>query len=232
MSLAIAYTWHNRFNVLERLIFIGAIFFAFVFLFFRSSLPPGPDFLIKAMPVIFLALLSLKHIRGNAGLLLCLALLFSAGGDILLEINHRRGGLFVYGLASFLIAHVIYIIVFRQDFLFERSWVPHAALLVVGGLAIAIMLVPELPGGLIFPVMLYMCVIMAMAIMAIFRGRGSMVVFYGALSFVFSDSMIAVNKFVNPVEGARYYIMSSYYLAQFLIIAGFLFDPEYGDDPM
>ena len=39
----------------------------------------------------------------------------------------------------------------------------------------------------------------------------------GAILFVFSDSVIAINKFVSPVPDERFLIMATYYAAQLLI---------------
>ena len=47
-----------------------------------------------------------------------------------------------------------------------------------------------------------------------------LLVFIGALIFVVSDSCIAINVFYKPFEFARIAIMSTYTIAQFLIIYG------------
>ena len=45
-------------------------------------------------------------------------------------------------------------------------------------------------------------------------------VFFGALFFLISDSILAVNKFADPVTNAGFWIMSTYALAQYLIVRG------------
>ena len=40
----------------------------------------------------------------------------------------------------------------------------------------------------------------------------------GAFIFLVSDSLIAINKFVTPIEHAFIGIMSTYYAAQLLIV--------------
>ncbi|HNM27623.1 MAG TPA: lysoplasmalogenase family protein, partial [Saprospiraceae bacterium] len=42
----------------------------------------------------------------------------------------------------------------------------------------------------------------------------------GALLFVLSDSLIAINKFGHPFNGARLMIMVTYLLGQFLLVSG------------
>jgi uncharacterized membrane protein YhhN len=47
-------------------------------------------------------------------------------------------------------------------------------------------------------------------------------VYSGALLFIMSDAMIAINKFLNPLVQARLLIMATYIAAQFLIVKGVL----------
>ena len=72
-------------------------------------------------------------------------------------------------------------------------------------------------GEMQIAVYLYMAVIMAMAAAALTGRNNHPLVALGALMFVLSDSLIAINRFVEPVPGARYWIMSLYYGAQYLL---------------
>ena len=47
-----------------------------------------------------------------------------------------------------------------------------------------------------------------------------LLLFAGALVFAFSDALIALNKFVEPIPRAGLLIMLNYYLAQLLIWRG------------
>jgi uncharacterized membrane protein YhhN len=47
-------------------------------------------------------------------------------------------------------------------------------------------------------------------------------VLLGAMLFIISDSFIAINKFINPFPFESYWIMSTYYAAQFMLVTGFL----------
>ncbi|HVG35877.1 MAG TPA: lysoplasmalogenase, partial [Pyrinomonadaceae bacterium] len=72
------------------------------------------------------------------------------------------------------------------------------------------------------PVMIYMLVIIAMAWQALNRWaatgeQGSALAFAGAMLFVASDSLLAVNRFRKRIRGAQVYIMSTYFMAQWLI---------------
>lgn len=45
-------------------------------------------------------------------------------------------------------------------------------------------------------------------------------VYIGAVFFLISDSMIAINKFYQPIEEAGIIIMGTYCIAQLLIVMG------------
>lgn len=80
-------------------------------------------------------------------------------------------------------------------------------------------------GDLFLPVVMYMLIILGMGVCAINR-RGSVLdesffaVLLGALFFIASDSMLAVNKFMHPFLGASGFIMFTYILAQGLFVYG------------
>jgi uncharacterized membrane protein YhhN len=74
------------------------------------------------------------------------------------------------------------------------------------------------------PVYIYMAAIMLMGIFASLRASKNDFTLYGAISFIVSDSIIAINKFMMPVPAADYIVMITYYLALFLIVYGFLRD--------
>jgi uncharacterized membrane protein YhhN len=88
------------------------------------------------------------------------------------------------------------------------------------------MLHPNL-NDLLFPVILYTIVIIAMAIFAVRRkgrtiDKSFIMVYSGALLFIMSDAMIAIDKFLNPLVQARLLIMATYIAAQLLIVKGII----------
>ncbi|HLT78140.1 MAG TPA: lysoplasmalogenase [Ferrovibrio sp.] len=149
-----------------------------------------------------------------------LALLLSAAGDVFLAVD--RTGLFVHGLASFLAAHLVYLWHFaacrpRPFGLDLGRQLLVSALL--GFVAFMLwVLVPRL-GALTLPVCLYILAITLMGVAAIAL-RGRPLVILGALSFILSDSLIALDKFVAPLEFAGPAIWITYALAQLLITLG------------
>jgi uncharacterized membrane protein YhhN len=72
------------------------------------------------------------------------------------------------------------------------------------------------------PVYVYMTALTLVGIFASLRAAKNDFTLYGAISFIVSDSIIAINKFMMPVPAADYIIMITYYLALFLIVFGFL----------
>jgi len=199
------------------------IFGAFAVLFI-GLLPFEPytgNFVIKAIPAMSLAVLAFIAVSGIRGKLLFTSLLFCAAADIALEL--AAGKYFVAGLGLFLVAHIFFIITFSRDFRFQKSKVPVIILLIVYAKMMAFVMTPSLK-EMAIPVYVYLTAITLMAIFASLRSARNDFTLYGAISFIVSDSVLAINKFMMPVPAADYAVMITYYLALFLIVYGFLRD--------
>ena len=197
------------------------VFLAFAIAYI-GALPFQPypgNFVIKEIPDIALAILALTAVIGLRGKLLFVALLFSAAGGVALELE--AGKYFIVGLVFFLLAHVMYIVTFSRDLKAQKSRIPVVVLLVIYGLIMAFVLRPGLK-EMALPVYFYLVVITTMGIFAALRASKSKLVLYGAISFIVSDSILAINKFLVPIPASDYLIMITYYLAQFLIVYGFV----------
>ena len=152
--------------------------------------------------------------------LLIAALVASLAGDVFLMLP---GGYFIPGLASFLVAHLFYIALFRQGV----AWLPSRCAL-IGTLVVGGAMYAWVWAGLADPVFkvavaAYVLVIALMLAQAIgravlLRDAASIAVALGAGIFMLSDSLIAVNRFVQPLPLASLWVLSSYYLAQILMI--------------
>lgn len=154
------------------------------------------------------------------------ALFFSWAGDVLLMFQANNSMFFLLGLSAFLLAHIFYIIVFSV--IRKQETVPFKTLLLLpvgayyGGLIT--LLYPGL-GDMRIPVIIYGLVISTMFLLALhmlyiknrIAGKWMMA---GALLFVLSDSILAINMFYKPFTGAGILIMVTYGLAQFGIITG------------
>ena len=180
------------------------------------------------MPALII-LLSLA--KGSSGKKIILAgLIFSWIGDGLLLFESWDSLFFIGGLASFLATHILYIIYFFNIRPPKPSLLKKHPILILPVLAYAGSLVwllfPHL-GAMKIPVMAYAAVISAMLICSLcaygkVNKAASNLYLLGATAFVISDSLLAINKFYQPILSAGVFIMLTYCAAQFLIISGFL----------
>lgn len=202
------------------------IFFVFAIAFIGAqAFQPYPgDFVVKAIPAISLSILALTTVSGLRGKLLFVALLFCAAGDVGLELE--AGKYFIAGLGFFLIAQILYIVTFSRDFKAQKSRIPIIIFLIIYAVSIAFILTPSLK-EMTIPVYFYITAITTMSIFAALRASKNKLVLYGALSFIASDSVLAVNKFMMPVPASDYLVMVTYYLALFLIVYGFVKNDDY-----
>lgn len=159
------------------------------------------------------------------------ALLFSWMGDVVLLFQDRNAIYFLVGLISFLLAHICYIIAFTKGLSTGRkSLLSNKAWLVLIFLAYGIGFFYFIRNGLgemMIPVIVYECIILLMGITALNRfervdEKSFQQVFGGALLFMASDSLLAVNKFYAPFLMASFLIMLTYILAQYFIVSGML----------
>ncbi|GAB5382507.1 MAG: lysoplasmalogenase [Aliiglaciecola sp.] len=172
----------------------------------------------KASPILLLLFFASKHVLFNYQLV-GLAIVFSVFGDILLALQIEQG--FVMGLSAFLIAQCCYGLAFQR----WRHWQKHKAFMIAALLlsiiVVALFVVPA-SDNLYVPVVVYMLAICFMACSAILVKTDDYLILIGAIFFVISDALIAVNKFVVPLPFEGYWVMSTYYLAQYLIVLGCL----------
>ena len=171
----------------------------------------------KAVPILFLAMAALIVCRGHTRLWLFLALVASSYGDMLLASDLPQS--FMYGLGAFALAHLCYCLCFFPWFTWSKKPVKFVVLLVILLLLVLFKIVPHTE-NLFIPVLAYMAIISLMAMLALFAKQASRYLTIGAFSFVLSDSMIAINKFVFSLPYEHLLIMSSYYLAQYCLFIG------------
>ncbi|WP_460219483.1 lysoplasmalogenase [Psychroserpens sp. MEBiC05023] len=182
-------------------------------------------------PAITLSLLTFfwlnsNHINNAIRILTTLALVFSLAGDSLLMFVNKSPNYFLFGLVAFLIAHIMYVLVFLK----HRSKNTNPIGFIIFLLLYAAGLFYFLKNGLqdmLIPVVVYMVVILSMATTAFLR-KGNvttwsyMLVFLGAILFMISDSILALNKFYKPLAYSGISIMTTYALAQYFIVFGLL----------
>ncbi|MCF6127173.1 MULTISPECIES: lysoplasmalogenase [Mesorhizobium] len=180
----------------------------------------------KTLAVAMLAVLA--GLQGGP-LLLVAALALSAAGDAFLSRDGEKA--FLGGLASFLVAHIVYVALFLRSggglgVLGAEPW--RGAI----GLAMAVFVVIMLAAlwrrvgpGLGIPITVYIAAILAMGISAL--TTSNMWVIGGAVLFMVSDGLLATEKFlvaaISPHRAwMRFAVWALYYAAQLATTLGFL----------
>ena len=151
--------------------------------------------------------------------LLAAALAASLAGDVFLMLQ----GFFIPGLVSFLVAHLFYIALFKQGVPWFPSRRALAIPLAIGGGMYVFLWAGGLPAALRLPVAAYVGVIALMAAQAlgratVLRTPASIGVAAGACVFMLSDSVLATNRFVVALPLGQFWVLATYYVAQFLIV--------------
>ena len=148
------------------------------------------------------------------------ALFFSFWGDVLLLFKNQ---FFVYGLASFLLAHILYIKI-ATSFIKKVSLqkVVLACLPFVVFLFSFLYLLNDNLGEMKIPVIFYGVVISSFGALSFLnymqeKNTANSWLFLGTIIFIISDSLIALNKFYEPKEFYAISIMLTYIVAQYLI---------------
>lgn len=169
--------------------------------------------------------------RFSSKKILLTALTFSWIGDIVLLFANQGELYFIVGLVAFLISHVFYIVLFNKQTVTKSisnkiSFGAGIGLILLYFFGMITTLGPKL-GPLTVPVVVYAVVISSMLYFAL---KGSyqwnaipyQSVLVGALIFIASDSILAFNKFYQPIPYASFLIMITYLAAQYGIVWGIL----------
>ncbi|VAZ94144.1 putative membrane protein [Mycobacterium pseudokansasii] len=201
------------------------------------SRPPGtgltghwilqPPF--KASMAVLLALAAVAHPIARERRWLVPALLFSAAGDWLLAIPWWTQS-FVFGLGSFLLAHLCFLgamLPLALGRVPSRARLVPVVLMCVGAISLLVWFWPHLgQEKLTVPVTVYILALTAMVCTAFLARLPTIWTAVGALSFAVSDSMIAISRFILGNEALAVPIWWSYAAAEILITAGFFFGRE------
>ena len=191
------------------------LFLAFTVLFFSPIKIPHK----LALPVLTLFIGGLWLLPWQ----MCLAMLFSALGDYM-----GTCGNFIGQMGFFALAHVCIIVYFAQRY--HRKVEPDRKLTskakgymaMVAFCTIALLcvvfsvVIPGAPAGIEkIGASCYAVIISTMLLMGLLQ-RSSLYAL-GAVLFVFSDFILAWNRFVEPVPYRNYLVLCSYYAAQWLL---------------
>lgn len=160
-----------------------------------------------------------------------LGMFFCFVGDVLLMFNGAN--FFMYGLSAFLLGHIVYIKI-TSSFLpsdLTVKMISSAFPFVVFFTILMYFIYPNL-GEMLIPVAFYGVTISTFGSVALLNYRSeksteNLWLFIGALLFILSDSLIALNKFYEPNEIYGVSIMITYILAQFLICKAMIVKTNY-----
>ena len=151
------------------------------------------------------------------------ALTFSAAGDFF-----GSAGQLLPQMGCFAVSHIWFIVYFALRYhrkvehdrkLTDRAK-GYVAMVLFCSAAILTaaltLIVPKAPAGVLrIGVLLYACLICTMLVLALLQ-RSSLFAL-GAVLFVFSDFILAWNKFVEPIPGRHYLVLVPYFMAQWLL---------------
>jgi len=181
--------------------------------------PPALRFVLKPLAtalILAIPLVAAGAAPGPYRRLVALGLAFSLIGDVLLLFPAG----FPWGLASFLGAHIAYLLAFRSRGGFRFTpWL----FAIYAAIAVSLLaLIAPRAGPLAVPVAVYGLALGAMAWQAAeawrnVRDRSALLAMIGAALFLVSDAALAFNRFRSPLPLRDLLVMGTYWPAQLLI---------------
>ncbi|GAA4460168.1 lysoplasmalogenase [Nibrella saemangeumensis] len=220
----------------------GGLYAALCILTIAGETIPVKLLLYGCKPLLMLSLMGYLYVNKPAAGFsrslrwLFIGLFFALAGDVFLMI--QEADLFAAGLASFLVMQVCYSIAFRYSVTdngasFTRRRGMRNALPFLAYLAGFLYLLYDpllrnpATAPLWIPVVVYVLCISTMSWMATLRRAAAPTdsyrwVLVGALLFMASDSLIAINKFIQPIPASAWLILGTYAAAQYGIVRGML----------
>jgi alkenylglycerophosphocholine/alkenylglycerophosphoethanolamine hydrolase len=174
----------------------------------------GCDWLIcrrwVAVPTLFATVATALNFR-RGGWLIPLALLASSAGDWA-----GAMGEFIFQIAFFAVAHIFYIADFAPKCKFSVKRIVALVLfsaIVLPFLGYVLMHIGDRVE--MIAVAIYGVLIYSMGFTALIQNRKFSILYaIAAMLFIFSDSCIAYNRFVDHIPNATMWIMTTYYAAQ------------------
>lgn len=207
------------------------LLFSAIYLLFSALGLDSVSWYLKPLLLPFLIVAVIKADAFDSKKILLTALIFSWIGDLILMFADKGELYFIFGLLSFLLSHLTYIFLFNRQEKFDVDINKKRAgigsiLIVTYFVGIVLFLFPKL-GPLKIPVFVYAVVITSMLYIAFknsmqWTNPAAKYILYGALAFVVSDSILAINKFHEALPYSNFLIMSTYIMAQLGIVSGIL----------
>ena len=176
-------------------------------------------FFTKPFITISLVVLYLSSVK-KANFWYVSALFFSFWGDTFLLFKQE---FFLFGLVSFLIAHILYIKI-SANYLTKipPSKIVFSSVPFIVAFGGVIYLINNSLGAMLFPVIIYGIIISTFGTITLInylreKNTDNLWLLLGAIIFIVSDSILAINKFHESKEIYGISIMITYIVAQYLI---------------
>ncbi len=200
--------------------YLLALLLGYLYIALIPFKPYPLGWLLKPLPMLLFAWLVWRDYPGAAGRWLGLGFVAAAAGDFFLDYGNRDG-LFVQALLAFLLNQLAFV----AGFLLlgrGRPWRWWWSLPVIAyAIGMTLWMLPG-AGALQVPVALYFACLLAMALTAARVEERPGPLWLGAMLFAIADSLIGVNKFIQPFPHAVLVIVSCYFTGQALIAWGLL----------
>ena len=175
--------------------------------------------IFKPLTLILIILIAILFpaIETRYQIFIIAGLFFSILGDTFLIFSDKY---FKYGLIAFLIGHICYIIAFAVSAGFHFTFWIFLPITTIGISYLRMIL--KHTGKMTIPVIIYIIIIMIMGWTAIERYHilptmGTSLAAFGAIFFIISDAVLALNKFRKPFLSAELIILITYFSAQWLL---------------
>lgn len=159
-----------------------------------------------------------------------IALELSFFGDVLLLFSGEL--FFMGGLVSFLMAHFLFIkIVISRIKAVNFLKVLFSAIPFLAVFGLLIFTLKDSLDEMLWPVVIYGLTIATFGAVSFLdflntKSKKSLLMLFGAVVFMISDSLLAINKLYNPAHILEVFVMITYVLAQYLIFHSMILDTE------
>ncbi|PKH51496.1 hypothetical protein CXF68_12730 [Tenacibaculum sp. Bg11-29] len=178
------------------------------------------EFIFKPLLMTTLVIVYLLSVK-KANFWLVSALFFSFWGDVFLL---DKTNYFVFGLGSFLIAHIMYIKM-TTKFLKTASIVKilKTSIVFVALFSVVLFLIKDNLGEMLVPVIVYGIAISTFGTCTLLnylqeKSTANTWLLLGSILFIASDSLIALNNFYSPKHFFDIAIITLYVVSQYLIV--------------
>lgn len=182
-------------------------------------------------PFILLSLLFLySHSVENRNKWYVMALIFSFFGDVVLL--YSGDTVFKFGLGSFLIAHLLFITVVVKRI--KKTSLLNSLIAIISFsivLFLLLFLLKDSLNDLFAPVLIYGITICLFGVVSLIdflntRNKKSLFMLIGAIIFILSDSVLAINKFYHAALIFQIAVMVTYVSAQYLIYCSMVLEEK------